>query len=183
MKTKALLTIMLLSPFMVKAVIFQTIPSALKEIFHEGHEIKRKTLFLTKEQQKGLGQLIKEPIDSRLVVYYEGILKNKLQGTVFIDTHRVRTNNESVLFLVSPDGKLSRVKVLKFLEPPDYMASDRWINQLTGRVLNEKLSLRSEIHGITGATLTARALTMASRRVLALHQLLYSDGTLAADLR
>ena len=73
------------------------------------------------------------------------------------------------MVVVSPEARVERVDVLKFLEPPEYRAPDGWIDQLEGRPLDDELSLRGAVRNLTGATLTARALTRAARRVLALH--------------
>jgi hypothetical protein len=93
-------------------------------------------------------------------------------GTAYVDTHRVHTLRESVLVVVDPAGRIGRVEVLAFGEPEDYLPRGRWYDQFLGRPLDDELSLKRAIRGITGATLTAHATTDAVRRALALHRVL-----------
>jgi len=66
-------------------------------------------------------------------------------------------------------GAVSRVEVLSFREPQEYLPRDAWYEQFDGRRLDAELRLKRGVRGVTGATLTARATTEAVRRVLALH--------------
>ena len=56
------------------------------------------------------------------------------------------------------------------------MAKDAWKAQFSGHRLDDELSLKRAIRPLGGATLTANALTDASRRCLALWQVLYGPG-------
>ncbi len=76
------------------------------------------------------------------------------------------------MVVVGPDGAVQRVTILSFQEPKDYLPSDRWLDQFHDQKLGKQLSLKREIRGITGATLSSRAVTAAVRRVLALDQVL-----------
>jgi hypothetical protein len=89
-------------------------------------------------------------------------------GYGFIDTHLVRSLPESVMIVVSPTGEVVRTLQLAFHEPPEYQASPRWLAQFGGRRLDPTLTIGRGVDVITGASMTARALTTAHRRVLAL---------------
>lgn len=82
------------------------------------------------------------------------------------------------MVVVSPEGVIDRVEVLRFAEPPESMASEAWIDQLEGRTLEPDLQVGRDIINMTGATLTSGALTRASRRILAIDQLVcpFDDG-------
>lgn len=117
-------------------------------------------------------------IDAAVITYYVGYRGDEPVGVAYFDAHRVRTKAEVVMVVVDPAGRIDRVDVLKFMEPPDYRAPDGWIEQLEGRPLDAALSTSGAIRNLTGATLTARALTEAARRVLALHSVIDPlDGT------
>ena len=64
---------------------------------------------------------------------------------------------------------VAQVVVLAFLEPPEYQARPVWLEQFTARRLDDELSLKRGVRWVTGATLSARAVTAAVRRVLAIH--------------
>ena len=106
-------------------------------------------------------------------VAYEARKDGKLQGVGFFDTHRVRTENETALVAVGQDGRLRRVEVVVFREPPDYAPRAAWLAQFPGHGLDPGLSLRRDIRPLSGASLTANALLEASRRGLALWTVFY----------
>jgi hypothetical protein len=85
----------------------------------------------------------------------------------------VRTLNETAMVAVDTSGKVLRVEVVAFREPQEYLAKEGWKKQLEGRRLDGELKLNRAIRPLSGATLTAHALTDAARRSLALWQVLY----------
>ena len=107
-----------------------------------------------------------------VVPYYVGRRDGTPLGVAYFDAHRVRTMQEVVMVVVSPAGTVARVDVLRFLEPPEYMAPGPWIDQLTGAPLSDDLAVNRGIVNLTGATLTAGAITRAVRRVLALNEVI-----------
>jgi hypothetical protein len=106
-------------------------------------------------------------------VGYEAWKDGRLQGVAFFDTHRVRTENETVMIAVGLDGRLRRVEVVAFREPPEYAPRTAWLAQFLGHILDADLSLKRAIKPLAGATLTANALLDASRRGLALWKVFY----------
>ena len=108
-------------------------------------------------------------------VAYEARHDGKLQGVAFFDTHRVRTENETAMVAVGMDGRLRRVEVVAFREPPDYAPKAAWLAQFKERPLDGELSLKRAIRPQAGATLTAVALTEAARRGLALWRIFYGS--------
>jgi Na+-translocating ferredoxin:NAD+ oxidoreductase RnfG subunit len=97
---------------------------------------------------------------------------DRVLGVAYFDSHRVRTLGEVVMVVVSPDGRTRSIEVLKFAEPPEYRAPDAWLQQFAGKPLTPALTLKRDIVNMTGATLTAEAVTRAVRRVLALHRVI-----------
>ena len=45
-------------------------------------------------------------------------------GRAYVDTHVVRTKRESLLISVDPNGRVRRIDVTAFLEPPEYVAPE-----------------------------------------------------------
>ena len=144
---------------------------ALKAAF-PGAQIRSEVLFLTDAEKKESEKNAGSPITTLLVAKYEAIQNGKQLGRAYLDTHVVRTKKESLLVMLNADGSLKRVEVVAFLEPPEYMPSDRWYRQFDGKQLNENLKLDRDIRAVTGATLTARATTEAVRRVIAIDHVL-----------
>lgn len=129
--------------------VLMTQQQALASAFPAGVTVTRQTIFLEKQ----------------LVIRYAG----SNGSFAYFDTHRVRTQPETVMVVVNAEGKIERVDILSFDEPTDYFPKRRWLDQLLGRKLDDDLSLNRAIRPISGASLTGRAIVDATRRVLAIH--------------
>ncbi len=117
------------------------------------------------------------------MTYYVGTLDGRSLGVAYFDAHRVRTLPEVLMIVVTPEARIERVEILSFKEPPEYLVPPGWLRQIVGRRLNDELSVKGAIVNMTGATLTSRAITGASRRVLALHQVIDPLDTAGQDRR
>ena len=133
-------------------------------------QVVRESIFLTPEQLEAVKNLAGSPVESALWVRCRAIRGDSLVGVAYFDAHRVRTLPETIMITVLPDGRVGRIEVLAFDEPPEYLPRREWYNQFLERPLDPELALRRGIRPVTGATLTARATTEAVRRVLAVHQ-------------
>ncbi len=160
-------------------LVLKTRKAALDEAFLSSGEIRRKTVFLTDSQLTAVQELAGKGVEvtSKLVVYYEAVGDRGVTGYAYFDSHLVRTMNETIMVLVQPDGTLDRVEILTFMEPPDYMAPMAWLDHLSGRKLNARFSIGRDVLNITGATMTARTITVAVRRVLSIHRVLHETIT------
>lgn len=158
----------LLSSSAADARVLMTQQQALAAAFPAGVKVTRQTFFLKPEQVADAKRESGVDFDDQLVIRYSG----SNGSAAYFDTHRVRTLPETVMVLVTPDGKIDRIDILTFDEPMDYFPKRRWIDQLLGRKLDPELSLNHAIRPISGASLTGRAIVNASRRVLALHHVI-----------
>ena len=154
--------------------VFMTQAEALALAFPPPATIERQTAFLDEAELEAARRLAGPgvQVDQRVVTYYVARRVDRPVGVAYFDAHRVRTMREVAMIVVLPGGTIERVEVLSFLEPPEYMATGPWIEQLDGRALTDDLAVDRAIVNLTGATLTAGALTRASRRVLSLHQVI-----------
>ena len=147
---------------------------ALELAFPSATSIERHTAFLGAREVEAARRLAGSGVEMRsgVVTYYSARRESAPLGTAYFDAHRVRTLPEVVMVVVSPQGTVDRVEVLKFTEPPQYRPRTAWLRQFLGKRLSREVSLRRGIANMTGATLTSRAVTDAIRRVLALHQVI-----------
>jgi len=139
----------LLVALSANARVLMTQEQALASAFPAGVKVTRQTIFL----------------EHQLVIRYAG----SNGSYAYFDTHRVRTEPETVMVVVNAAGKIERVDILSFDEPTDYFPKRRWLDQLLGRKLDDDLSLNRAIRPISGASLTGRAIVNASRKILAIH--------------
>ena len=150
-----------------QAEVFHSRESALRLAFPDADTVDKRELFLSSEEAAAAEQAGRVKLQSRLVTVYVGRREGRVLGYAFIETHKVRSLPETVLVVVEPDGSARALHILAFHEPPEYAPSQEWLAQFQGRPLDDDLSLRGDIDAITGATLTANALTASVRRLLA----------------
>jgi len=141
-----------------------------------GATAKRESVFLTEAQRRDAERRAGGPAPSALLARYVVRRAGAVVGWAYLDTHVVRTLPETVLVALDAGGRALRVEVLSFAEPEEYRPREAWYRQFAGRELSSELSLTGAIRPVTGATLTARATTAATRWVLAVHAVLEGGG-------
>ncbi len=134
-----------------------------------GAEISRESLFLTAGNLETVARESGVEGQRALATRFTIRIEGQVVGWGYLDTHRVRTLQETLVVVIDQAERVRRVEVVAFKEPPDYLPPGRWYRQFDGRRLDDELGLKSGIRPMTGATLSARAATDAVRRVLAVH--------------
>jgi len=157
-----------------KSVLTQE--EALRLAFPAGAVVTRKTAFLSEADRKEVARRTGGAPPTGLVVFYTATQDGRDAGTVYFDTHVVRTEPETLLVLIDPAGAIARVEILSFSEPEEYLPRAKWYGQFGGKRLDDELSEKRGVRPVTGATLTVRATVEAARRVLALDAFLREKG-------
>ncbi len=158
------------------AKVFYSRSEALELAFPDADRVEDESLLLGDDEARRVERLARGPLESRLVRVYRGYRGDELLGYAFIDVHNVRTLPEAFLVVLTPAGEVRLLRVLAFHEPLEYMPSDRWYRQFEHKDLGSPLRLGGDVHGIVGATLSARATTRGVRRALALYEVLVRKG-------
>jgi hypothetical protein len=154
------------------AVVYLSQAEALELAFPDSDRVEKRTFLLDSGQAERVRKLARAPVETRIVAVWEGWRGDTRRGYAFIDVHVVRTLTQGLLVVLEPDGAVRSVRVLAFHEPEEYVPSPRWFRQFEGRALAPGLRVDRDIHGVVGATLSARAVTRSVRRSLAYHQVL-----------
>jgi hypothetical protein len=154
------------------ARVFMSQQQALAGAFPAGTTVTRKTTFLTPQQLDAARKTSGVDFKDQMIVRYTGTANGRVVGYAYFDTHIVRTLPETVMIVVTPEGRIDRVDILSFSEPQDYLPKERWMEQFEGRRLDADLSLKRSIRPISGASLSGRAIVNASRKILAIHAVL-----------
>lgn len=171
--SKLLFLVLFFSPLIAKE--FKKPEQALSKIYPNAH-IEVRNITLTKEQVEEIQKSSGLKMDTRLASWYVVKRGGQVVAYAYADVHRVRTHPEVVLYTITPEGKLDVVEVLAFYEPLEYMPEDQWLKLFTGKQMGkDQIKLKRDIPNITGATLTARAITDNARKVLALWQVLFGQ--------
>ena len=168
-----LVVILWVSPSVVRppeAVVLYAKNEALQLIFPEADSIEPQAVFLTAQQAARVEELARSPLESQLLTVHVGRKGNETLGYAFLDIHVVRTQPEALFVVLTPQGNVDSVLIVAFHEPLEYMPSDRWQAQFPGKTLTPDLQVKRAIAPISGATLSAHAMTDAVRRALAVYQ-------------
>lgn len=161
----------LAGPGPVAGQVELTQEEALAEAFGSA-EVERRTAYLGDAGAARIAAATGIDPDEvpRVVTHYVALAPDGTPlGAAYFDVHRVRTLPEVLMIVVRPDGTVGRVEVLKFSEPPEYLPPGGWLAQFQGRGAGDGISLKQDIVNLTGATLTAEAVTSAVQRILATH--------------
>jgi len=162
------------------ARVEMTQAEALRLAFPPPQEVERRTIYLDEAAAAQVKAAAGTVIEVRVVPYYIGRAAGKVTGYAYFDTHLVRTLPETLMIRITPGGTIAAIDIVAFDEPSDYRVTGRWLDQFRGRGPEEAPGLPGVIRSLSGATLSARAVTSAARRVLALHRLFVDPGSAAA---
>ena len=154
--------------------IFYSKKEAMELAFGQDATVEMQTLFPDSDEIKRIEQLARVKMDSAMFTFYVGKKAGRLLGYAAIETHKVRTKPETLLVVLSGEGKLRNIYTLAFHEPPEYLPPARWFTQLYQKPLQE-LGFNKDIQGITGATLSTRAALNSTRRVLAVYRVMIEE--------
>jgi len=162
------------------AKVYLTQEEAIRQAFPPPQSVERRTLYLDDAQARRASELSGAAVEARVIPYYVGVSAGGVTGYAYFDTHLVRTLPETVLVRLSPDGRVVAIDIVSFDEPEDYKVSPRWLDQFRDQAPEDPRRLPGTIRSLAGATLSARAITDAARRVLALHRLFVQPAPPAA---
>lgn len=126
---------------------------------------------LTDRQVHAVEQRSKVKVRSKLLAATAGFRGDTLAGVAFFDSRTVRTMPGVFMVVVSPDTAIARIDVVAFHEPPDYRPPSRWLGLFPRRRLGDGLWAGRDIRNLSGASLSARAITESARVALAAYEL------------
>lgn len=170
MKLISLVLALALGAAPVHAKVFYAKNEALKAALPDADEIEAKDIFLTPAQKDAIQKASGMTVDSDLLTVYMGKKKGAVAGYALFDTHTVRTQAETFVVALDLQGRVTNLFVCAFYEPQDYLPPERFLKQFRGRDAAHPPVVGGEIVGITGATLTSRAVAGGVRRALAIWQ-------------
>lgn len=168
-----------MGPHLPPPGVLLTRDAALRNVFQSAN-IERQTAYLTEDQAALIEKLAGSRFESRVVSYYVGKAADKVLGFAFFDTHRIRDGKETIMVVVSPDGKVRHVEVLAFTESGDFLPPRSWLDKLKEKSLAEIRWSRENLPNVTGLMLSTQALTDAARQLVAAFEVLVPRASVAA---
>ena len=154
------------------AKVFASQQQALSEAFPNATRVDRQTILLRKRDVAKIAALTGEKVAAKVVVLHLAYKEDELLGYAHIDVHNVRTKPEAIMIVLTPMGIVRSVRILAFHEPLEYRPTDRWYAQFVGKTKEDGLRVGRDVHGVVGATLSARAAVDGVRRMLAYWEVL-----------
>ncbi len=127
---------------------------------------------LTDGQARAVEQRAKVKVRSKLLAATAGFRGDTLTGVAFFDSRTVRTMPGVFMVVVAPDTTIARIDVVAFHEPPDYRPPSRWLGLFPRRRLGDGMWSGHDIRNLSGASLSARAVTESARLALAEYELI-----------
>ncbi len=152
-------------------------PEKILSEIYPGAKIEIKNIVISDSQRTRVRELSGVKFEDRLVTFYLVKYNSNVKAYAYVDIHIVRTHPEVVLYILNERGEIDIVKILSFKEPPEYIADENWLKYLRGKALGKDLlRLRRDIPNMTGATLTAKAITDNARKVVALWKIIFGEA-------
>ena len=163
------------------AKVFLAQDEALKRAFPGADRVEETNYILKPAQVEAIQKQARSRLPGELLTIFTGWKDGRVTGYAQIEIHQVRTLPEAFMIVLSPTGEVTQVHMLAFYEPLEYLPRARWFDQFLGVSRKDDLRLGWDIHGVSGATLSARAATASVRRFLAAYDVLIAEPTEPAD--
>lgn len=135
---------------------------------------KKENIYLSKKDRAEIEKRSGTKLYGGLALRYVTSCPNKEDSYHYVDSHIVRTLNETVVLTID-DNKVKSFIVSSFNEPREYIAPKKWYQQFNGKDGSKILRAREQIDALSGATLTVTASISAVNKTLALHNYLKKE--------
>lgn len=142
---------------------------SMQLVFSPEAKVEKKNILLTKEKAQAVEKEIKGKLKTKLYQVYKASKEDKLLGYGILVSQNVRSKNCVVMYHISNDSILKSIEIIAFNEPKEYLPSKKWTQVFSGVQTSQQLYLSKDIPIITGATLSARAVSDASRIAFAIY--------------
>ncbi|MCK9374199.1 MAG: FMN-binding protein [Sulfuricurvum sp.] len=143
-------------------------PIALTQRTFASKSVEQHNIILSEEQLQQLSKTSQQSIDTKLYRLYIAKNDTKTVGFGVLLNKKVRTKTAISLYLIGTDGKIKSIEIVAFNEPIEYLPTKTWLEGFDAKSTANTLRLNQDIPTVSGATLSARAITDGSRIALAL---------------
>lgn len=143
-------------------------PVALTQHAFNAKSVESQNIILSEEQTQQLSKASMQKIETKLYRLY--IAKNdaKIVGYGVLLNKKVRTKTAIALYLIGTDTKIKSIEIVAFNEPMEYLPTKTWLDGFDNKNAANTLRLNQDIPTVSGATLSARAITDGARIALSL---------------
>ena len=162
-----------------KAEILLQPSQALPKMFPTATSFEKEDINLTPEDilrlrsqvENGDSENFKEQYTCHIVIRQQAII-----GYALEDVEQGKWGPIHFICAIRPDGQVQEVSVLSYSENRGRpVAQKRFLKQFTGKSAKDPLRLRKDIDGVTGATISSRAMSTGVKKLL----LIFEDWQLS----
>jgi len=173
-----LILLLLISSNLLLSKVLIRPDEAMRAHFGKNIIVSKKNILLVKNDIIEAQKIAKRKIKDHLFRIFIAKQNNEVLGYGVLHTSKVRTKDETAIFLIGIDGKLKAIEIIAFYEPPEYLPPKRWLKQFSGSTTKNELKLKQDIRSISGATLSARAITDSTKIALSIIEIALKNGKL-----
>lgn len=141
---------------------------AFESTFGKDIMIDEKVLILGAKDKQRLQAKASAKIDMTKVRFYTVNREKSAVGYGVLMVQTIRTKKAAILYLIEKDGTIKSIEILLFKEPSEYKPSKSWQSLFAGKTLGDNLVAGDGLPTISGATLSAKAVSKAARIALAI---------------
>lgn len=163
MKHGLIALLLLAGPAASAATTYWTTPALLKQFFHSSQVVGAIEVLGSELAEAGM-----TPTKGKYLVYV-GRSDGRVDGFAVVDEEKGQHMPITFGFLFDLRGRVRDVQIMTYREPyGDGIRDRRFLDQLLGKGTGDGLKPGIDVDGVTGATISVRATTVAARRALVL---------------
>jgi FAD:protein FMN transferase len=147
---------------------------ALRLVFPRVQSIRAEEHTLTGQQRAGVEHQLRYRLAQDRYRVYLGESNGVVEGYALILNEIGKEEFITFIVSVTPQFRVHRVALMVFRESRGWEVEDpRFTNQFRGKSANDPLQVNVDIVGVTGATLSCRALCKGTKKAVALCEAFY----------
>lgn len=157
---------------------FYTEEGSRRELFPGYQRVEEDTLRLDDSTASRAKTLFKGPLGEKAAVFEKVHFKEGVAGYIYRAREMGKVELMDFAVALDRDGKVLKVLLTTYRESiGGEVKSNRFMGQFTGKKWGSALQLNRDIDGITGATMSSRAITVGVRKAVCFWKLKYAkDG-------
>lgn len=141
-----------------QAKLLVTPEEVLKSQFPAISEFKKETLHLSENEIKKIKTETGVEFPEADIGLYRIRENEKLSHWAIILTQKVRSKDQTSLFLIELNGKIKAIETIAFNEALEYVPRKNWLNEFTGKGPEQKNKIAENVSMMTSATYTSQSI-------------------------
>ena len=147
---------------------------AMQEQYGSDAVVTKKNILLPNSKFQRVQKSAKAKLDTKIYRIFTAKKGDTILGYGVLINRKVRSKNAVTLYFIK-DATLLGIEIIAFNEPLEYVPTKKWNAQFKNIKTDTMLQLNRDIPSISGATLSARSVTDASRIAFALYNELLKE--------